>query len=31
MVADRRRHLVYLKAKNEKAHNALVKKLGLKK
>ncbi len=31
MVADRRTHLVYLKSKNEKAHNTLVKKLGLKK
>jgi small subunit ribosomal protein S15 len=31
MVADRRKHLVYLKSKNEKVHNTLVKKLGLKK
>jgi small subunit ribosomal protein S15 len=31
MVADRRRHLMYLKTNNEKAHNSLVKKLGLKK
>ncbi len=31
MVADRRRHLAYLKNTNEKAHNTLVKKLALKK
>ena len=31
MVADRRKHLKYLERKNEKAYNALIKKLGLKK
>lgn len=31
MVADRRKHLKYLQKKNEKAYNALIKKLGLKK
>lgn len=31
MVADRRTHLKYLEKKDEKAYNALVKKLGLKR
>jgi len=31
MVADRRRHLRYLERKDEKAYQALLKKLGLKK
>jgi len=31
MVADRRKHLRYLERKNQKAYNALIKKLGLKK
>lgn len=31
MVADRRRHLNYLKRKDEKAYKALVKKLDLKR
>ncbi len=31
MVADRRTHLKYLKRKNEKSYEALIKKLGLKK
>ena len=31
MVADRRKHLKYLQKKNEKAYEALIKKLGLKK
>jgi small subunit ribosomal protein S15 len=31
MVADRRRHMIYLKKTNVRAHNALAKKLGLKK
>lgn len=31
MVADRRQHLKYLEKKDEKAYNALVKKLGLKR
>lgn len=31
MVADRRKHLKYLKKKDEKAYEALVEKLGLKK
>jgi small subunit ribosomal protein S15 len=31
MVADRRRHLVYLQRTNVTAYNALIKKLGLKK
>ncbi len=31
MVADRRQHLKYLENKDEKAYNALVKKLGLKR
>lgn len=31
MVADRRKHLKYLQKKNEKAYNALIKKLDLKK
>ncbi len=31
MVADRRTHLKYLQKKDEKAYEALIKKLGLKK
>ncbi len=31
MVADRRKHLRYLKRKNEQAYNALVDQLGLKR
>ena len=31
MVADRRKHLKYLKRKDESAYEALIKKLGLKK
>lgn len=31
MVADRRKQLKYLEKKNEKAYNALIKKLGLKR
>ena len=31
MVADRRKHLKYLARKDEKAYQALIKKLGLKK
>ena len=31
MVANRRRHLRYLKRKNEQAYNALVDQLGLKR
>lgn len=31
MVANRRKHLMYLERKNPKAYNALIKKLGLKK
>ena len=31
MVADRRRHLTYLKKKDMDRHDALVKKLGLKR
>jgi small subunit ribosomal protein S15 len=31
MVADRRKHLKYLEAKDEKAYKSLVKKLDLKK
>jgi small subunit ribosomal protein S15 len=31
MVADRRRHMVFLKKTNVRAHNSLAKKLGLKK
>lgn len=31
MVADRRKHLQYLKQKNEKRYNELVEKLGLRK
>lgn len=31
MVANRRKHLMYLKRKNESAYNALIKQLGLKK
>lgn len=31
MVADRRKHLGYLKRKNEKAYEALIEKLGLKR
>ncbi|MDB9944384.1 30S ribosomal protein S15 [bacterium] len=31
MVADRRKHLKYLKKKNETSYNALVKKLGLRR
>ena len=31
MVADRRTHLKYLETNDKKRHNALVKKLGLKK
>lgn len=31
MVADRRKHLKYLKRKDEKAYETLIKKLGLKK
>lgn len=31
MVANRRKHLIYLKRKNEKSYEALIKKLGLKK
>lgn len=31
MVADRRKHLKYLETHDEKAYNALIKKLGLKR
>ncbi|MCB9817938.1 30S ribosomal protein S15 [Candidatus Nomurabacteria bacterium] len=31
MVADRRKHLKYLQKKDEKAYDALIKKLGLKR
>jgi ribosomal protein S15, bacterial/organelle len=31
MVADRRKHLSYLKRKNEKSYEKLIEKLGLKK
>ena len=31
MVADRRKHLKYLQRKDEKAYQALIKKLGLKR
>ena len=31
MVADRRKHLKYLKRKDEKSYATLIKKLGLKK
>ncbi len=31
MVADRRKHLTYLEKKDEKAYNALIKKLDLKR
>jgi small subunit ribosomal protein S15 len=31
MVADRRKHLKYLELHDEKAYNALIKKLGLKR
>lgn len=31
MVADRRKHLKYLKRKDEKSYESLIKKLGLKK
>jgi small subunit ribosomal protein S15 len=31
MVADRRKHLKYLEQKDEKAYNAIIKKLGLKR
>lgn len=31
MVADRRRHMMYLKKTNVRVHNTLAKKLGLKK
>ena len=31
MVADRRKHLKYLAKKDEKAYDALIKKLGLKR
>ncbi len=31
MVADRRKHLKYLQKKDEKAYEALIKKLGLKR
>lgn len=31
MVADRRKHLKYLERKDAKAHQSLMKKLGLKK
>ena len=31
LVADRRKHLKFLETTNKRAHNALVKRLGLKK